>query len=193
MTVQVCEKETRSDEFEQQLISHMDAMYNAALRLTRNPFDARDLQQDAIVRALRFHHKFEPGTYLRAWLLTIVRNTFINDYRRRGRRPVTVEWTGDESIATPTKHGDSEMKYYPNDLKTQDILEYLTDDVRTAVDSLPDTNRSTVIMADLHDMSYKEIAEALECPLGTVMSRLHRGRGLLRSALTKNGHEPAFG
>lgn len=193
MAVQVCEKETRTDEFEQQLISHMDAMYNAALRLTRNPSDARDLQQDAIVRALRFHHKFETGTYLRAWLLTIVRNTFINDYRRRRRRPITVEWTGDESIATPPKHCDSEMKYYPNDLKTKDILEYLTDDVRTAVESLPDTNRSTVIMADLHDMSYKEIAAVLECPLGTVMSRLHRGRGLLRSALVDSGYEPAFG
>ena len=193
MAVKLSESETRSEDFEKQLISHMDAMYNAALRLTRNPADARDLQQDAIVRALRFHNKFEPGTYLRAWLLTIVRNTFINDYRRRGRRPITVEWTGDETIPTPAKHNDVDMKFYPDKLKTQDILEYLTDDVRNAVESLPDTNRSTVIMADLHDMSYKEIAEKLDCPLGTVMSRLHRGRGLLRTALAETRHEPAFG
>ena len=185
MAVATCDPTKRSREFEEELVSHMDAMYQAALRLTRNPADARDLQQDALVRALRFHDKYEPGTYLRAWLLTILRNTFINDYRRKGRRPQTVEWKSDDIAPVPIKHSDKDMRYYPEDLKSQDILEYLNDDVRHAVESLPDSSRSTVIMADLHDMSYKEIAEALDCPLGTVMSRLHRGRGQLRQALAE--------
>src|SRR5690606_39874411 len=87
---------SRSREFERELVEHMDTMYAVALRLTGNPADARDLQQEALVRALRFHHKYEPGTYLRAWLLTILRNTFINEYRKRRRRPLQVEWTGAE-------------------------------------------------------------------------------------------------
>jgi RNA polymerase sigma-70 factor, ECF subfamily len=184
MAVQILDPTPRSSEFEQQLVSHMDAMYQAALRLTRNVADAKDLQQDAIVRALRFHHKFQPGTYLRAWLLTILRNTFINDYRRKGRRPHTVEWIGDDIVPVPPSHADADMKYYPGEFRSTNVLEFLSDDLRNAVEALPDSSRDTVIMADLQDMSYKEIAEALDCPLGTVMSRLHRGRGQLRETLT---------
>jgi len=171
----------RTKKFEESVIEHMDTMYAVALKLTQNAADARDLQQDALVRALRFHHKFQEGTYLKAWLLTILRNTFINDYRKKSRRPHLVEWKGYEFKTL--KLVDEEMGYFPPEIKTKHILEYLGDDLKEAVESLPEGHRKTVIMADLQDMSYKDIAKELDCPLGTVMSRLHRGRKLLREAL----------
>lgn len=174
---------TRTREFEALLEENMDSVYLSALRLTKNPTDARDLQQDALVRALRFHYQFKPGTYIKAWLSTIVRNTFLNDFRKRSRRPYTVEWTGDESEVLIRHNPDPDMQYCPETLKATDILEYLSDEVREAVESLPDGHRRAVVMADLQGMSYREIAEALECPVGTVMSRLNRGRRLMREAL----------
>ncbi|PCJ56426.1 MAG: hypothetical protein COA73_12060 [Candidatus Hydrogenedentota bacterium] len=191
MAIKECPDQIRSEDFEQEVIQHMDAMYAVALKLTRNAADARDLQQDALVRALRFHHKFQKGTYLKAWLMTILRNTFINDYRKKSRRPMLVEWTGFEPL--PPREPDTEMEFVPFNTKSNDVLEYLNDDVRGAVDSLPEGHRRTVIMADLQDMSYREIADILDCPLGTVMSRLHRGRRLLRDALPKNTREVVFG
>lgn len=171
----------RNAEFERHLSSHMDVMYSAALHLTRNSADAKDLLQDAMVRALRFHDRYEPGTYLKAWLLTILRNTFINNYRRRSRRPLEVELRDAELI---TRAGpDREMGFVPKATRAEDLLECLGDETRTAIDALPETHRRTVIMADLQDMTYREIAVELGCPLGTVMSRLHRGRRLLRDAL----------
>ena len=140
------------------------------MRLTRNTADAQDLVQYAIVRALRFHEKFQEGTYLKAWLLTILRNTFINDYRKKARRPTMVEWTGAEFV--PNMKADPDMGYYPEELKSENVLELLNDDIRDAVESLPEGDRDTVIMADLKNMSYKEIAAEMDRPLGTVMSRL---------------------
>ena len=182
--------EGRTEEFENRIIEHMDALYSVALRLTRNATDAQDLLQDAIVRALRFHHKFQEGTYLKAWLLTILRNTFINDYRKKARRPTMVEWTGTEFV--PNMKADPDMGYYPEALKSKNVLELLDDDIRSAVESLPEGHRDTVIMADLKDMSYKEIATEMDCPLGTVMSRLHRGRRLLREILASHDPQVAF-
>jgi RNA polymerase sigma-70 factor (ECF subfamily) len=171
----------RSEAFEAEVIEHLDAMFAAAIRLTRNRADAQDLVQESVARALRFHHKYKPDTYLRAWLLTIVRNTFINEYRKRCRRPQTVEWNGAEHV--PNMIEDPDMGFYPEELRAKNVLELLSDDVRRAVDALPESHRLAVVMADLEDRSYKDIADALDCPLGTVMSRLHRGRRLLREAL----------
>ena len=171
----------RTREFEELVIEQLDSMYSAALGLTRNRADAQDVVQEAVIRALRFHKKFKKGTYIRAWLLTIVRNTFINEYRKRARRPKIVEWTASEEI--PSMSADSAMGYYPEILRTKNVLELLDDTIRGAIDALPESHRKTVIMADLQDRSYKEIASELDCPLGTVMSRLHRGRRLLREHL----------
>ena len=183
--------EVRAEDFEKRVIGHMDAMYSVAVRLTRNATDAQDLMQDAVVRALRFRDKFQEGTYLKAWLLTILRNTFINDYRKRARRPTMVEWTGAEVM--PNMKADPDMGYYPDELKSQNVLELLDDDIRSAVEALPEGHRDTVIMADLKSMSYKDIAEEMNCPLGTVMSRLHRGRRLLREALSAYDPQLAYG
>jgi len=173
--------EQRSTEFEEQVIDHMDMLYAVALRLTSNPADAQDLTQNTVVKALRFHDKFKPGTYIKAWLLTILRNTFINQYRRKVKRPDFVELTGNE--VTEETGLDPQVGYAPPSGDSTELLELVDDEVRHALDSLPDDFRSTVIMADLEDRSYKEIAEAMDCPLGTVMSRLHRGRKLLREQL----------
>lgn len=182
MATQISAPTERSAHFESLVLENMDALYSLALRLTRNPTDAQDLLQDAVMRALRFHHKFKEGTYIKAWLLTILRNTFINDYRKKARRPKLVEWTGAEPEANIAP--DPDMGYFPEALKKKEILEFLGDETRQAVDALPEGHRRTVIMADLQNMSYKEIAIEMDCPLGTVMSRLHRGRRLLREALT---------
>lgn len=163
-------------------MQHLDMLYAVALRLTRNPTDAQDLAQNTIVKALRFHDKFQEGTYIKAWLLTILRNTFINEYRRKVRRPTFVELSGAEP-AEETAPDPEVGGYEPNEASSQDLLELLDDEVKQAIESLPDDFRHAVIMADLEDMSYKEIADAMNCPLGTVMSRLYRGRKLLREKL----------
>ena len=171
----------RTPEFEQLVLEHLDMMYAVALRLTRNPTDAQDLTQNAVVKALRFHNKFQEGTYIKAWLITILRNTFINDYRRRSRNPALVELTGLE--AAPDTAIDPEVNFKPGKGDASELLELLDDNVKAAIDGLPEDFRQAVIMADLEDLSYKEIAEHMDCPLGTVMSRLYRGRKLLREQL----------
>jgi RNA polymerase sigma-70 factor (ECF subfamily) len=171
----------RSKEFENQVLEHIDLLYAVALRLTRNPTDAEDLTQNTFVKALRFHDKFKEGTYIKAWLLTILRNTFINEYRRKARRPTEVELSGIE--AAPETAPDPEVFFEPRRGNREDLLELVDDPVRHAVASLPEDFREAVIMADLEDMSYREIADIMQCPLGTVMSRLYRGRKLLRDSL----------
>ena len=178
---------TRSKEFERQVLEHVDMLYAVALRLTRNPADAEDLTQNTFVKALRFHDKFKEGTYIKAWLLTILRNTFINEYRRKTRRPAEVELSGTESAPETTP--DPDVFFEPRRDHKEDLLELVDDPVRKAIESLPDDFRNAVIMADLEDMSYKEIAEVMQCPLGTVMSRLYRGRKLLRDALEDYARE----
>ncbi len=174
-------KPLRSEEFEELVLEHMDMMYAVALRLTRNAADAQDLTQNTLVKALRFHDKFKEGTYIKAWLLTILRNTFINEYRRKVRRPTFVELSGTEPATDNAP--DPEVSFEPREGSREDLLELLDDEVKEAIESLPDDFRQAVIMADLEDKSYKEIAEAMGCPLGTVMSRLYRGRKLLRGKL----------
>ncbi|MCP4643803.1 MAG: sigma-70 family RNA polymerase sigma factor [bacterium] len=159
----------------------MDMLYGVALRLTRNAADAQDLTQNTVVKALRFHAKFETGTYIKAWLLTILRNTFINEYRRKARRPTFVELSGAEPAADTSP--DPNVGYEPSSDNSSELLELLEDEVREAIESLPEDFRQAVIMADLEDLSYKDIAERMGCPLGTVMSRLYRGRKLMREQL----------
>lgn len=151
-------------------------LYAVALRLTRNVADAEDLTQNALVKALRFHDKFKEGTYIKAWLLTILRNTFINEYRKRSRAPVAVELSGTEA-ASPIPIADAGDRL-------NNMLELLDDEVREAIAELPVDFRDAVIMADLEDRSYKDIAAHMNCPIGTVMSRLYRGRKILRAQLT---------
>ncbi len=171
----------RSKAFEDQVLEHVDVLYAVALRLTRNAADAEDLTQNTLVKALRFHDKYKEGTYIKAWLLTILRNTFINEYRRKTRRPMTVELTGAEAAQSDSP--DPEVTLQLDRNRREHLFELLDDEVRAALDAIPEDFREAVIMADLEDRSYKEIAEHMGCPLGTVMSRLYRGRKLLREQL----------
>lgn len=177
----------RSRDFENLVLEHVDMLYAVALRLTRNPTEAEDLTQNTLVKALRFHDKFKEGTYIKAWLLTILRNTFINEYRRRARRPQLVELSGTE----PEKDisPDPEIPLDIKEGRREDLMELLDDEVKEALDSIPEDFRQAVIMADLEDRSYKEIADYMGCPLGTVMSRLYRGRKLLREKLEEYARE----
>lgn len=180
----------RPKEFEDQVLEHLDMLHAVALRLTRNKADAEDLTQNTLVKALRFHDKFKEGTYIKAWLLTILRNTFINEYRRKSRRPATVELTGTEPVEEASP--DPEVRVDMTHGSREDLMELLDDRVKKAIEELPEDFRGAVIMADLEDMSYKDIAEKMNCPLGTVMSRLYRGRKMLRDTLQSYAEEYRF-
>ncbi len=169
-------------DFERQALPHVDALYGAAYRLTRNPRDAEDLVQDALLRAYRFWDSFEQDSNCKAWLLRIVTNTFINEYQRRKRSREILDAASAEQEATDgvLVHAAAHDKQSPEHVL---IDASVSDDVQRALEQLPDDFRTAVILCDMQGLSYKEIAEIMECPVGTVMSRLFRGRKLLAAAL----------
>jgi RNA polymerase sigma-70 factor (ECF subfamily) len=172
----------KRSEFERQALVHVDSLYGAAYRLTRNPRDAEDLVQDALLRAYRFWDSFQQDSNCKAWLLRIVTNTFINEYQRRKRsREVLDAATAEQEVTDGVLvHASARDKQSPE----RAMLDRgVSDDVQRALDQLPDDFRTAVILCDMQGLSYKEIAEIMECPVGTVMSRLFRGRKLLAGAL----------
>jgi RNA polymerase sigma-70 factor (ECF subfamily) len=174
-------------EFEELALRHLDPMYSAALRLTKNERDAEDLVQDAFLRAFRFFDKFERGTNIKAWLFKILTNTFINRYRRRLKERSVVEGSERDTVHERFISRDAtELAANPEQYFFDRLL---SDDVLSAVDGLPLDFRLVVILADLQEFSYKEIAEILACPVGTVMSRLYRGRKLLQKMLRQFAEE----
>ncbi len=168
-------------EFEELALAHLDPLYSAALRLTKNERDAEDLVQDTCMRAYRFFDKFERGTNIKAWLFKILTNTFINRYRRRVKERSVVE--GAEREAVHERFVSRDATDFAANPEQYFFDRLLSDDVLRAIDALPIDFRLVVILADLQEFSYKEIAEILECPVGTVMSRLFRGRKLLQKTL----------
>jgi RNA polymerase sigma-70 factor, ECF subfamily len=168
-------------EFEELALSHLDPLYSAALRLTKNERDAEDLVQDTCMRAYRFFDKFERGTNIKAWLFKILTNTFINRYRRKVKERSVVE--GSEREAVHERFISRDATDFAANPEQYFFDRLLSDDVLRAIDALPIDFRLVVILADLQEFSYKEIAEILECPVGTVMSRLFRGRKLLQKNL----------
>jgi RNA polymerase sigma-70 factor (ECF subfamily) len=172
----------KRSEFERQALVHLDALYGAAYRLTRNPRDAEDLVQDALLRAYKFWDSFQQDSNCKAWLLRIVTNTFINEYQRRKRSREVLDAASAEQDATDgvLVQASASDKQSPD----QALLSAsVSDDVQKALEQLPDDFRTAVILCDMQGLSYKEIAEIMECPVGTVMSRLFRGRKLLAAAL----------
>src|SRR5216684_5361286 len=168
-------------EFEGLALEHLDPLYSAALRLTKNERDAEDLVQDTCMRAYRFFDKFERGTNIKAWLFKILTNTFINRYRRRVKERSVVE--GIERDAVHERFVSRDATDVAANPEQYFFDRLLSDDVLRAIDGLPIDFRLVVILADLQEFSYKEIAEILDCPVGTVMSRLYRGRKLLQKNL----------
>jgi RNA polymerase sigma-70 factor (ECF subfamily) len=172
--------------FEADALPLLPGMYSAAYRLTRNAADAEDLVQETFLRAYRAFHQFEEGTNLKAWLYRILMNTFINDYRKRQRQPQTVS---DDEIADWYLYSKMAESGAEPSAETS-VIEALPDeDVQEALSSLPEQFRMAVLLADVEGFSYKEIAEIMGVPIGTVMSRLHRGRKALEKRLWDVVHE----
>jgi RNA polymerase sigma-70 factor (ECF subfamily) len=176
-------------EFEAEALKHLDALYASALRFTRDPRDAEDLVQDAFLRAVRFLDRFEPGTNLKAWLFRILTNTFINKYRRSTRERSLVDGPERELVTDQLHSPDATERAENPERAMLDRL--VSTDVLEAIDAVPIDFRMVVILADIHDFSYKEIAEILDVPVGTVMSRLFRGRRHLQRSLA--GYAAASG
>jgi RNA polymerase sigma-70 factor (ECF subfamily) len=169
------------DRFERDVLPLLPGLYGAALRMTRNPSDAEDLVQETTLRAYRGFSTFQEGTNLKAWLYRILTNSFINTYRKRQRQPQVVdgpddvdEWFLFDRLGSHSVERSAE----------EDVLERIPDaDVKAALESIPENFRMAVLLADVEGFSYKEIAEIMDVPIGTVMSRLHRGRKALEKAL----------
>ncbi|MFC1718758.1 sigma-70 family RNA polymerase sigma factor [Candidatus Poribacteria bacterium] len=174
---------SKTDTFEKVALAHMDSLYRSALYMARNENDAQDLVQDTYLRAYKFFDKFKEGTNCRAWLLRILRNTFVNTIRRDKRRPQIIHLPEmmDHGVELPA---DTD----PEDWVFGDLFD---DDMTAAISELPEEYRTAVLLADVEGLSYKEIADVMDCPTGTVMSRLHRGRGLLREKL--QGYAAQYG
>jgi RNA polymerase sigma-70 factor (ECF subfamily) len=174
------EQSRLEERFERDALPLMPELYGAAVRLTRNPTDAEDLLQEAYLRAYRAFDSFKEGTNLRAWLYRILTNAYINIYRKRQREPQTIssddadEWYLYDQLAESGREPSAEAE----------VIESLPDEeVQEALASLPEQFRLAVLLADVEGFSYKEIAEILDVPIGTVMSRLHRGRRALEKRL----------
>src|SRR5688572_21919755 len=166
--------------FNREALVHLDALYGAALRFTRDARDAEDLVQDTVLSAYRFYDRFEEGSNCKAWLFKILTNTFINKYRRRVREREVQQQLVDEDAPSLIS---AEARASARDPERFLASGLLSEDVRRALDAVPADYRMAVVLCDLEEFSYKEIAEMMDCPVGTVMSRLHRGRRLLQRAL----------
>jgi RNA polymerase sigma-70 factor (ECF subfamily) len=168
---------------------YMDALYSAALRMTRNPADAEDLVQETYLRAYRGFGGFKDGTNLKAWLYKILTNTFINIYRAKKRRPQETDFDDVEEFSLYRRMGGIEAADTERTPETE-VLDAMPDEVvKEALESLPEQFRMAVLLADVEGFSYKEIAEITDVPVGTVMSRLHRGRKQLQRRLWEFGRD----
>ena len=184
------EDEQKRRYFEEDAYPLMDQIYRAALGMIKDPVKAEDLVQDTYLKAWRFYNKYERGTNFRAWLFRILTNTFINEFRRVKRQPPKVDFEAITPMLVAQEIGDVEMAPFLDINET--YPELFDDKIKDALDSLPEHYRIVALLADVSELSYQEIAELLDCPIGTVMSRLHRARKMLAHSLKAYAHEGGY-
>jgi RNA polymerase sigma-70 factor (ECF subfamily) len=169
--------------FERDAMQYAPQLYTAAMRMTRNPADAEDLVQETFLKAYRAYHTFAEGTNLKAWLYRILTNTYINRYRRERRRPSETDLGDLEDLYLYRRIGADQAAAASGSAEDAVLSGLVEADIKRAVEDLPEAFRLPVLLADLEGFAYKEIAEIMDIPIGTVMSRLHRGRKALQRAL----------
>ncbi|MHB9040860.1 MAG: sigma-70 family RNA polymerase sigma factor [Melioribacteraceae bacterium] len=182
------ELQNRYIEFEKEAIPHMDAIYNYALRMTGDEDDADDLVQETFMKAFRFFDKFEKGTNCKAWLFRIMKNSFINDYRKNTKEPNKVDYDDVQNFYENIKSDEVETKHYELDA----FSDLLDDDISEAIEKLPEDFRTVIILNDIEGFTYEEIADFVDIPVGTVRSRLHRARKMLYVQLFDYAKEKGF-
>jgi RNA polymerase sigma-70 factor (ECF subfamily) len=177
-------------DFEAEAMPYLDALYNTAYRMTRNAEDAEDLVQETYLKGYKYHDKFEQGTNLKAWLFKIMKNTFINNYRKAQQAPPQSDFSDiEESFESQVSDDAVRQIKNPEDELLETVLD---EDVQKAIENLPPDYRMVVLLADLEGFSYKEISDILEIPVGTVMSRLYRGRKLLEVSMLEYAREHGY-
>ena len=176
-------KEEKDARFEAELLPIIYPLYNFAFRLTLDEDDANDLVQETYLKAYRFFEYFEQGTNAKAWLFRILKNSFINDFRKKSKQPAKVDYNEVESYYnTEGNDNDAEMAT-TSDMRSQSVQELIGDEVASALNSLPVDFRTVIILCDLEGFTYEEMAKILDIPIGTVRSRLHRARNFLKEKL----------
>ena len=180
----------RDYEFDILLRENINGMFSLALRMTRNQLDAEDLVQDTSLKAFRYFHKFDQGTNFRAWIYRILTNNFINFYRKNQKQPAQIEI---ENVSFKLKQEGAGFWNRLNDRNNGfDYDDLFDDEINAAIDKLPGEYRIVLLLADVEGLSYKEISEVIAHPLGTVMSRLHRGRKMLQRSLRRYAVENGY-
>jgi RNA polymerase sigma-70 factor, ECF subfamily len=182
------EVEQLKEEFKKEALPHIGLLFNYAYKMTGNRDDADDLLQETYLRAYRFFHKFEKGTNCKAWLFRIMKNLFINNYRKTQKTPGQVDYDEIENFFESIKSDRLDTA----DLQERVFNNLLDDEVTRALNSLQDDFKTVIILCDLEDLSYEEIADFVQCPIGTVRSRLHRARKLLAQKLFKYAKERGY-
>ena len=178
----------KREEFAKEALPHMDQVYTAGLYLTRNKDEADELLQETFLRAFRFWHQFTPGTNCRAWLMTILHNTFKNRYRERYREQQTVDF--DETVDETSSSTTSDAPTNPEEIV---LAQFLDTEVEESLKSLPVEFLEVIVLIDVQELTYEEAAAAIGCPIGTIRSRLSRGRRLLQVALRQFAKERGYG
>ncbi len=171
------------EDFEAGVLAQLDSLYRTALRMTNNPQEAEDLVQETMLKAFRFAHTYQPGTNLRAWLFRILNTSAINRYRKQASHPNTVSLPEGEEFYLYNQIRDLSGQELSQGAEEEVLAQYLDEDVYKALSDLPPNFRMAVILADIEGLSYKEIADALQIPIGTVMSRISRARRQLQKSL----------
>ena len=182
------ELKQRYSDFEKEAIPHMNALFNFALRMTGDEDDADDLVQETYLKAFRFFDKFEKGTNCRAWLFRILKNSYINDYRKVTKEPSKVDYDDVQNFYETIKSDEVNSSHYEMDA----FNNLLDDEISTAIKSLPEDFRTVIILSDIEGFTYEEIAGFVDIPVGTVRSRLHRARKMMYAQLYDYANDRGF-